>query len=475
MAKFDYFVVFAEMRTGSNFLETNLNAFDGISCHGEAFNPAFIGYPNRDEILGVSQAARDEDPRQLLREIRKTPELSGFRYFHDHDPRIFDKVVDDPKCAKIVLTRNPVDSYVSWKIAKATGQWKLTDAKARKDGKATFDADEFAEHLNALQSFQVTLLNRLQSTGQTAFYVAYEDLQSLSVMNGLAMWLGVDSQLEALDKSLKVQNPAALSDKVSNFTQMTEALSGLDRFNLTRTPNFEPRRGAAVPTYFASQTHPILYLPIRGWPEDPALRWLQAIDGADGIKPASKLSQNDMRDWMRAHPGHRSFTVLRHPLARAHSVFCHRILNTGKGGYGGIRSTLSKRYKLDLPDDPADQAYDKAAHRTAFVAFLRFLKANLNGQTGIRVDPDWASQAKTLEGFAEFALPGRLMRADTLAYELAELSATVGLATPPALQNDAQDAPHPLVDIYDAEVEALCRAAYSRDYLMFGFLDWAPA
>ena len=33
-SKFKSFVVFAEMRTGSNFLESNLNAFDGITCHG---------------------------------------------------------------------------------------------------------------------------------------------------------------------------------------------------------------------------------------------------------------------------------------------------------------------------------------------------------------------------------------------------------------------------------------------------------
>ncbi|MEX0370175.1 MAG: nodulation protein NodH, partial [Tateyamaria sp.] len=359
MAQFDYFVVFAEMRTGSNFLETNLNAFDGLACHGEAFNPFFIGYPNTEAVLDVTQAARDEDPKQLLRAIRKAPGMNGFRYFHDHDPRVFNKVMDDPKCAKVILTRNPVDSYVSWKIAQATGQWKLTDAKARKDGKASFDEDEFAQHLDALQSFQATVLHKLQTSGQTAFYIAYEDLQDLSVMNGLATWLGLDSQLDALDKSLKVQNPSALSDKVSNFGQMTVALSGLDRFNLTRTPNFEPRRGAAVPTYFFSQTQPILYLPIRGWSGDPVLKWLQAVDGSSGAKPGSKLSQNDLKAWMRDNPGHRRFTVLRHPLARAHSVFCHRVLNTGKGGYAGIRSTLAKRYNVPLPDDPNNPDYGK--------------------------------------------------------------------------------------------------------------------
>jgi len=42
---FDYFIVFAEMRTGSNFLNANLNAIDAIACQGEGINPHFLGYP----------------------------------------------------------------------------------------------------------------------------------------------------------------------------------------------------------------------------------------------------------------------------------------------------------------------------------------------------------------------------------------------------------------------------------------------
>lgn len=474
MAQFDYFVVFAEMRTGSNFLEANLNAFDGIACHGEAFNPHFIGYPNRDAILDITQSVRDDQPKRLLRAIKQTPELSGFRYFHDHDPRVFDQVMDDHKCAKIVLTRNPVDSYVSWKIAQATGQWKLTDAKARKGAKAQFDADEFNAHLSALQTFQVTLLNRLQVSGQTAFYVAYEDLQSIDVMNGLAAWLGVDARLDGLDKNLKVQNPSALSDKVSNFGQMGEALAAVDQFNLTRTPNFEPRRGAAVPTYVASNSAPLVYLPIRGGGPDPVVSWLKALDRAHDTAPETKMSQNDLRNWMRGHSGHRSFSVLRHPLARAHAVFCHRILNTGQGGYGGIRTTLTKRYKMALPVDPSDPGFGKVEHRNAFAQFLEFLKPNLAGQTAIRVDPDWASQAKIIEGFAEFVLPDRLIRQESLAAELAELAETVGVRDVPALRKSPPLGHLSLEDIYDVEIEKMARAAYGRDYLLFGFEDWAP-
>ena len=54
------------MRTGSNLLETHLNENLDILCLGEAFNPSFIGYPNRSALLEISQKERDRDPMQLL-------------------------------------------------------------------------------------------------------------------------------------------------------------------------------------------------------------------------------------------------------------------------------------------------------------------------------------------------------------------------------------------------------------------------
>lgn len=62
----------------------------------------------------------------------------GFRYFHDYDPRVLDIALDDPRCAKVILTRNPLESFASWNIAQETGQWKLTNVKRRRDAKATF-------------------------------------------------------------------------------------------------------------------------------------------------------------------------------------------------------------------------------------------------------------------------------------------------------------------------------------------------
>lgn len=471
--RFSSFVVFAEMRTGSNFLEANLNAFAGITCHGEAFNPHFIGYPNSTQILGVDQATRDAEPAALLRAIRHDPStMGGFRYFHDHDPRVLDAVLDDPHCAKIVLTRNPVESYISWKIAQATGQWKLTDMKARKAAKVVFVPAEFEAHLEALQSFQLMLLNRLQTSGQAAFYVAYEDLQSVDVMNGIAAFLGVPEMLEELDKNLKKQNPSPLSEKVSNYAQMEQALGQLDRFDLTRTPNFEPRRGPNVPGYVAGIAAPLLFMPMAGGPQQEVNRWLAALDGEKQNALGKKMSQKELRQWKRGKPGHRSFTVLRHPILRAHNVFCHRVMNSDKGSYLQLRRTLVRRYKLPLPEEGQEGSIDLAGHRAAFKAFLIFLKGNLAGQTSIRVDPEWASQSEVVQGFGEFTLPDVILREATMAEALDRLAGEVGYAAAPRVDPSSFHGKHMLEDIYDDEIEALGAEVYQRDYLMFGFDRW---
>ncbi|GLQ28232.1 nodulation protein NodH [Sulfitobacter pacificus] len=471
--KFQSFVVFAEMRTGSNFLEANLNAFDGIICHGEAFNPHFIGYPNNAPILGVDLEARDADPTLLLSAIRgDTARLNGFRYFHDHDPRVFDAIIDDDTCAKIILTRNPVESYVSWKIAQETGQWKLTDMKAHKAAQAQFDAKEFSTHLEALQAFQLTLLNRLQTTGQTAFYVAYEDLQNVDVMNGLARFLGVDARLDALDQSLKKQNPSPISAKVRNYDEMSTALAQLDRFDLTRTPNFEPRRGPVVPSYVAAADSGLLYLPLRSGPHESVMKWLAELDGVARSDLQTKMTQKDLRQWKRKHPGHRSFTVLRHPVQRAHDAFCRHILPVDKGSYVQLRKTMMRRYKMPLPENGPDGGYDLTAHRSAFIAFLKFLKGNLTGQTAIRVDAAWCTQAQAIAGFAGFCLPDRLVREADLSAELADLAAAVGRADAPDVSQPVPDQPFALDQVYYGEIEALAADAYQRDYMMFGFSAW---
>lgn len=470
---FDYFVIFAEMRTGSNFLEESLNRIDGVICHGEAFNPTFVGHEKQGALLGVTMRQREADPLRLISAMKaQGGVLPGFRFFHDHDPRVLNHLLQDRRCAKIILTRNPLDSYVSRKIAAATGQWKLTDMKHQKTAKVRFDPAEFSEHLKALQAFQLKLLRALQVSGQTAFYLAYEDVGDLEVLNGLAEFLGVRGRLEAVTGRLKKQNPAPLSDKVLNFEEMEAALAELDRFDLTRTPNFEPRRGPQVPGYVACARTPLLFLPIRGGPVARVEAWMAALDGTEAGKLQRKFTQKTLRQWKRGHPGHRSFAVVTHPLERAHTAFWTHLLSTGPGAFPEIQAALRRSYKVPLPDGGPGPGYGPAEHRAAFLGFLRFLAGNLGGQTSVRIDPSWASQSNLLQGVAQFAVPDLVLRAERLVDDLAMLSAQVGAAKlMPA--GELPEHPVPLAAIYDGEIEDAAREAYRRDYLMFGYGPWS--
>ena len=469
MPRFDYFVVFAEMRTGSNFLEANINRFDGLTCHGEVFNPHFLAYPSTQELLGFTQEARDADPVALVRAIKKDETtFGGFRFFHDHDPRVLDHVLKDPRCAKIVLTRNPIESFVSWKIAEATGQWKLTNATHHKSSKVEFKSQEFRDHLDALQGFQVSLMNALQRSGQTAFYVAYEDLQDIEIMNGLAAFLGSDERIEGLDKKLKKQNPAPMSEKVLNYEDMEKALSGIDMFSLNRTPNFEPRRGPAVPTWVAGETVPLLFMPMKCGPNAQVETWLAAMEGGAESDLLRKMNQQEMRKWRRQHKGMRTFTVISHPVVRAYRAFCEFILPAEPPAFVEIRNTLRKVYNLELPEGPVGADWSAQDQRRAFEQYLAFVKANLSGQTAIRVDPAWASQGEVLRGFGDFALPDMVVREERMEADLSYLCSQIA-------REAAQMAPPKdtgliaLADIYDDALEGLVKDVYQKDYMTFGF------
>jgi len=471
--RFDSFVVFAEMRTGSNFLEENINDYPGLHCLGELFNPHFIGHANRTEAHGVTMAQRSEDPRRLLAAIKaQTSGLPGFRFFNDHDPRILAEILPDPRCAKVILTRNPVDSYVSHKIAQATGQWRLGDMKKARSATVEFDGNDFLAHLERLQDFQLTIQYGLQTTGQTGFYIAYEDLGDVDILNGLARFLGVDHEKQRASRKTKVQNPKPLEDKVTNFPDMEAALARLDRFNLNRTPNFEPRRGAVVPTYIAARTAPLLYQPIPCGPSDRVLPWLAALDGVETGDLLFGFTQKTLRQWKRQSRGHRTFTVLRHPVLRLHTVLARHILPVdGPDALTDIRETLRTHYGIPLPEAAPGPDFDTAAQHAAFLGFARFVAGNLGGQTGMRVDPSWASQRDILRGMADVQMPDVVLREEEMADGLAQLSRQLGL-TAPELPPFADTAMVPLGAYYDAAIEDAVRAAYQRDYLMYGFRPW---
>lgn len=468
-SKFDYFVLFAEMRTGSNFLENNLNELAEVECFGEVFNPRFLGAPDRETLFGFNRAGRDKDPEGLLNAIRdEATGLGGFRFFHDHHPAVIDPVLDDERCAKVILTRNPVESYVSWRIAEATDQWVLTDAAHRVKKKAVFREEEFLTHLKGIHEFQVRIIQGLQRRGQTAFFVSYEDIQNIDVINGIAAFLGVPSRLKAHDTKLTRQNPDPMSEKVENYDAMLAALSRVDWANMSQTPNFEPRRAPTVPSYVAAASTPLLHMPMPSGPSDGIETWLASLDGVEPGDLTRNFTQKSLRQWKNRNTPHRGFTVVRHPVRRLYRTFYDRIFDKRPGAYLKLRHILIDNYGLTMPRHDPDPNWSVADHRECFLKFLSFIKQSNNGQTAIRVDSTWATQAQIMQGFSEFATPDLVLREDRLNEDLPALTAMVGCDAKSYVE-PADNDPIPLSEIYDPEIEAAVRDVHQRDYMMFGF------
>ena len=472
MARFDSFVILAGMRTGSNYLESSLAEIDGITCHGELFNPHFIGKPGQDSLFGIDLPMRARDPLALLaRMAGESAGLPGFRFFRDHDVRVLDHCLGTRRCAKIVLTRNPVESFVSLQQARATGQWRLGDLKTRRAGaKAWFDEAEFALHLAEEEAFRALIARRLRRGGQSCFEIDYDELGDVALLNGLARFLGVEGRLGRPSRRTRRQNPEPLDERVANPDDMYDAVMRLDPFALTRHPRLEPGHGAGVHRYVAAARAPLLYMSLPGVPAARIEGWLAALDGVPPEALRRDFTRQKLAGWRRATPGARSFTVVCHPLARAHRVFWQRILATGDGAFNRIRRILVRDYAMPLPPGGPDAGYDTAAHRAAFLAFLRFLKGNLAGQSGVRTDPHWASQSVLVEGMAALGPPDFILRDERGEGELPLLAAALGMPCPAPAPEGA--APIPLAAIWDSEIEEAARAVYEQDYARFGYRDW---
>ena len=200
----------------------------------------------------------------------------------------------------------------------------------------------------------------------------------------------------------------------------------------------------------------LLFMPMRGGPTATVRRWLTDLGRVEG-----ELTRNALRQWKRAHPGHRSLTVLRHPLPRAWEAF--QAMLSARSPQ--LRDTLRRVHRVALPPDEALDTLADAEKLPLFAAFLDFLRRNLNGQTGLATHPGWATQAQVLAGFAEFGAPDLIAREDRMAADLGYLARSAGI------ECDGP-APEPVPEcLDDPALRRAAKAAYLRDYVAFGFPD----
>jgi LPS sulfotransferase NodH len=497
--RYKYFAIFGAMRSGSNLLEQSLNQYSGITCHGELFNPSFIGHPKSTDFLGLDFVEREKSPESLIKAMIKDAGdgIAGFRVFHDHDQRTAQMALQDPKCAKIILQRDVLQSFISLEIARKTDQWLLHDSPDRRGGKIIFNTQEFNAYRTEQEAYYEDVRKILQKSGQAAFWVHYPEQRDVAVLNGIARFLGQDEVLKTVKETIRRQNPGSLRDKVENYDEMRAALSHWSEDEIIPQASFNPLRRANIPKMVSCISQPILFVPVPGGPNEEILRWMNAID--EGAAPSSSYShavtdgevlhtghnQRTLFEWMESNPDIATLTAVRHPLTRAYGAFMAKIFPTGEGTYAVIREQLVNYFGVALPDlDVMEGAtrksldvegYSIGQHRAAFHGFLRFLKDNLSGQTSIRKDGLWDSQMTFLTGFNAAVPISIIVKEGQMDAGFRYIESVLDLPVPTIGAPIKPDHMFALDEIYTRQTENLARKAYSLDYGRFGFTDYQAA
>ena len=497
--RYKYFAIFGSMRSGSNLLEQSLNQYSGITCHGELFNPSFIGHPKSSDFLGLDFVEREKSPESLIKAMIKDAGdgIAGFRVFHDHDQRTAQMALRDPKCAKIILQRDVLQSFISLEIARKTDQWLLHDAPDRRGGKIIFDAQEFKVYRAEQEEYHANIHGILQKSGQTAFEVHYPEQRDIAVLNGIAQFLGQDEVLKTVKETLRRQNPGSLRDKVENYDEMQAALSHWSEDDGIAQASLDPLRRANIPKMVSCISQPILFVPVPGGPNDEVLRWMNTIDEgaiptsgfaqavADGEVLHTGHNQRTLFEWMESNPDVATLTAVRHPLTRAYDAFMIKVFPTDEGTYGVIREQLVNYFGVALPDLEVmenatrkslnAEGYSIGQHRAAFHGFLRFLKDNLSGQTSIRKDGLWDSQMTFLTGFNSAVPISIIVKEGQMDAGFQYVESVLDLPAPIIGAPIKPDHMFTLDEIYTRQTENLARKAYSVDYGRFGFADYQAA
>jgi hypothetical protein len=242
------FVIYGSMRTGSNYLVSLLNQLPGIICHGEAFNPAFVeisqDYSHKLGLKRSDHTARDADLWNFYRRILQPPPgglLCGFKLFARHSPPVMKATLGNPNVLKILLTRDPLSTFISLCQAEASGVWmirdvdtdKLTTQRKKSDMPIEFNGPRFMRFAAKMEAFHRRVETAARSSRSRLLVLDYTALNEPNTLLNLASFLGTTVGSIAEEKLLKKQNLSSVHDKVINLEEM---IAFLEANRLTESP-----------------------------------------------------------------------------------------------------------------------------------------------------------------------------------------------------------------------------------------------
>lgn len=225
------FLLVGMMRSGSNFLERQLNLLPDVRCHGELFNQAFIGFTHESagRPAGYTRDnpnARNADEDAFIDKVDQACDrrVIGLRLFLDHSAPVTSRLLYDPNVVKIVLSRNLLEAYISLETARETGVWLSTEAARVPPKPVKVDINKLITFALRQSLYYNDVQTVLHQTGQRYLQIDYNEIKSLAKLNEIARFVGSQHQFHSVSEPIQKQNPGSLEERILDFPKLVEEL-----------------------------------------------------------------------------------------------------------------------------------------------------------------------------------------------------------------------------------------------------------
>jgi hypothetical protein len=154
----------------------------------------------------------------------------GFKINRDQSESVLRQVLGDRDVRKIIVRRsNRIRTYVSERIAEATGEWESYPGLdiGRRPVRVWVEAEDLRQHVGRNRRFYETAGAILEASGQGALDVRNEDLGDGRTHRSILEYLQVAPDV-VLQGATRKQNPAALDRLIENFEALRSALRGTE-------------------------------------------------------------------------------------------------------------------------------------------------------------------------------------------------------------------------------------------------------
>lgn len=224
------------MRSGSNFLQSVLDANLHSKCYGEIFNQKILidgapvsakHYVNDDGVF--EQHGLDQFFSKFTN--HSSGNQWGFRIFRNHNVPILNALLKSKTVKIIILKRNLLEAYCSLLNAKENKQWRLTNENRRVPAlkKIKIDIEEFINYCDANIEFYKGVLEKVERYKSKVIIIDYQNLVSDDEeLNRLTKFLGLGQSLKHTDASTLKQIKKPIKKLVSNYSAVFKVMEGME-------------------------------------------------------------------------------------------------------------------------------------------------------------------------------------------------------------------------------------------------------